>query len=163
MIDRFHRGPYLSALTLDRPLTLLDLGGFSGGTWPTRLGCNHALDSGPHSQSQAWARTIHRAHPILDGIAYRGRFAGELCVALFEQAADAFPTNPALSLPLSHIGLARRIDSAAVELGYQVVLPAVPQFRWVLDASLTGHRPGGGIGEGNHAAVAPAVVVPHHR
>ncbi|MEU2001785.1 RES family NAD+ phosphorylase [Rhodococcus sp. NPDC019627] len=121
VIDRFHGTPYLSALTLDRPLTLLDLGEFSGGTWPTRLGCNHSLDSGPHSQSQAWARTIHRAYPYVDGIAYRGRFAGELCAALFERAADAFPTNPALSLPLSHVGLARRIDSAAVELGYQVV------------------------------------------
>ncbi|MDV7089608.1 RES domain-containing protein [Rhodococcus opacus] len=72
------------------------------------------------SPSQAWARTIHRAYPNLDGIAYRGRFAGELCVALFEHAADAFPTHPALSLPLSHVRLARRIDSAAVELGYHV-------------------------------------------
>ncbi|MDV7243456.1 MULTISPECIES: RES family NAD+ phosphorylase [Rhodococcus] len=121
VIDRTDRVPYLSAFTLDRTLTLLDLGGFAGGTWPTRLGCNHSLDSGPHTQSQAWARSIHRAHPHLDGIAYRGKFAGELCVALFEPAADAFPTNPALSLPLSHIGLARRIDSAAVALGYHVV------------------------------------------
>ncbi|WP_258957114.1 RES family NAD+ phosphorylase [Rhodococcus globerulus] len=121
VIDRTDRVPYLSAFTLNRPLTLLDLGGFADGTWPTRLGCNHSLDSGPHTQSQAWARTIHRAHPHLDGIAYRGRFAGERCVALFEPAADAFPTNPALSLPLSHIGLSRRIDSAAVALGYHVV------------------------------------------
>ncbi|AHK36047.1 hypothetical protein Pd630_LPD16088 (plasmid) [Rhodococcus opacus PD630] len=42
-------------------------------------------------------------------------------MALSEHADGAFPTHPALSLPLSHVGLARRIDSAAVELGYQVV------------------------------------------
>lgn len=47
VIDRADRVPYLAAFTLDRPLKLLDLGGFAGGTWPTRLGCDHSLDSGP--------------------------------------------------------------------------------------------------------------------
>nr|WP_271211151.1 RES domain-containing protein [Rhodococcus wratislaviensis]GLK36916.1 hypothetical protein GCM10017611_37750 [Rhodococcus wratislaviensis] len=84
-------------------------------------GCNHSVDSGPHSPSQTWARTIHRAYPNLDGIAYRGRFAGKLCVALFEHTANAFPTNPALSLPIFHLGLARRIDSAAMKLEYRVI------------------------------------------
>ncbi|WP_243622805.1 RES family NAD+ phosphorylase [Rhodococcus sp. ARC_M6] len=121
VIDRVDGAPYLSAVALDRPLELLDVGGFSGGTWPIRLGCNRMLDSGPHLRVQSWARAIHREYVNVDGIAYRGRFSGELCVALFERAADAFLSAPTMSLPLSHVGLSRRIDSAAVALGYQVI------------------------------------------
>ena len=73
-----------------------------------------------HGRTQHWARTIHRAHDDHDGIAYRGRSAGGVCIAITERAADAFPALPALSLPLSHPGLSGPIDSAAYQLGYTI-------------------------------------------
>ena len=56
----------------------------------------------------------------VDGIAYRGRFAGSTSIALFERAADAFPNRPELSLPLAHPALADAVDTAAHSLGYIV-------------------------------------------
>ncbi len=70
-----------------------------------------------HGRAQHWARTIHRAHPDLDGIIYRGRFAGSTSIALFDRAADAFPARPDFSLPLAHPALADAIDTAAHCLG----------------------------------------------
>lgn len=67
----------------------------------------------PEAPLYAWAGTIHLTSA---GIAYHGRFPGEVCVAMFEQAADAIAPVRRNHLPLSRIGLARRIDSAAVAL-----------------------------------------------
>ncbi|MFC9553864.1 RES family NAD+ phosphorylase [Rhodococcus sp. NPDC056960] len=120
VIDRDRGDPYLTGLRFSRPLRLLDVSGIGEGTWATRVGGNHALDSAVHGRTQHWARTIHRAHVDLDGIIYRGRFAGGVCVAVGERAADAFPVLPVLSLPLSHPGLSGPIDSAAHQLGYTV-------------------------------------------
>lgn len=120
VIDR-HRGePYLTGFTFTRTLRLLDVSGIGGGTWATRVGGNHSLDSVSHGRAQHWARTIHRAHPDLDGIVYRGRFAGSTSIALFERASDAFPTRPELSLPLAHPALTDAVDTAAHTLGYTV-------------------------------------------
>lgn len=121
VIDRRYRDPYLTGLRCTRPLTLLDVSGIGGAAWATRVGGNHALDSAAHGLSQHWARNIHRAHDNLDGIIYRGRFAGSDCVALFERAADAFPTHPALSLPLAHRALDGKIATAANGLGYTFI------------------------------------------
>lgn len=120
VIDRHYGDPYLTGLHARRPLQLLDVSGINGGAWATRVGGNHALDSAAHSRTQHWARTIHRAHNDLDGIVYRGRFAGSVCVALVERAADAFPLRPELSLPLGHPALAGAIGTAAHQLGYAV-------------------------------------------
>lgn len=119
VIDRHSDAKYLTGLTFLRDLRLLDVGGLGGGTWMTRAGGNHALDSVPHRRSQEWARAVHDAFPDIDGLAYRGRFAGGTCVALFERTADAFPASPMLSLPLSHPGLEGRIATAALDLGYR--------------------------------------------
>ncbi|MDI9979255.1 RES family NAD+ phosphorylase [Rhodococcus sp. IEGM 1307] len=120
VIDRHRGDPYLTGLRFTRPLRLLDVSGIGEGAWVTRVGGNHALDSAAHGRTQHWARTIHQAHDDLDGIAYRGRFAGGVCIAITERAADAFPALPALSLPLSHPGLSGPIDSAAHQLGYTI-------------------------------------------
>ncbi|MDF3311642.1 RES family NAD+ phosphorylase [Rhodococcus sp. T2V] len=120
VIDRHRGDPYLTGLRFIRPLRLLDVSGIGEGTWATRVGGNHALDSAAHGRTQHWARTIHRADDDLDGIVYRGRFAGSVCIAITEHAADAFPALPALSLPLSHPGLSGPIDSAAHQLGYTI-------------------------------------------
>lgn len=119
VIDRHADAKYLTGLRFTRALRLLDVGGVGEGVWITRAGGNHALDSAPHSRSQEWARAIYAAFDDVDGIAYRGRFAGGVCVALFERTADAFPANPIVSLPLSHPGLEGRIATAALDLGYR--------------------------------------------
>lgn len=119
VIDRHADAKFLTGLRFTRPLRLLDVGGIGGGTWITRVGGHHALDSAPHALSQEWARAIYTAFDDLDGVAYRGRFAGHPCLALFERTANAFPANPVLSLPLSHPGLAGRIATAALDLGYR--------------------------------------------
>lgn len=120
VIDRHRGDPYLTALAALRPLRLLDVSGIGGGALATRVGGNHALDTAAHGRTQHWARTIHRAHIDIDGIIYRGRFAGSTCVALNERASDAFPQRPTLSLPLSHQELEGPIDTAAYQLGYTV-------------------------------------------
>ncbi|MFC9980901.1 RES family NAD+ phosphorylase [Gordonia sp. NPDC127522] len=120
VIDRDRGDPYLTGLYAQRPLRLLDVSGIGGGAWATRVGGTHALDSAAHSRSQHWARTIHRAHNDLDGIIYRGRFAGSVCVALVERADGALPAHPAVSLPLAHPALAGQIDTAAHQLGYVI-------------------------------------------
>lgn len=96
------------------------MSGIGGGAWATRVGGNHALDSASRSRIQHWARTIHRAHGDLDGIIYRGRFVGSVCVALVERATDSFAARPELSLPLAHPALAGPIDTAAHQLGYTI-------------------------------------------
>jgi hypothetical protein len=120
-IDRFRGNPYLTGVRFIREVRLLDLAFNSTGAWPTRAGGTFAMSTGPHSITQRWARRIARAFPHLDGLRYNSRFAGEPCVALFVPAASAMPTRPALSLPLSHPGLALRIAGAAHRMGYLVV------------------------------------------
>ncbi|MCV7049916.1 RES domain-containing protein [Mycobacterium heidelbergense] len=73
------------------------------------------------SITQRWARRIVQAFPALDGLHYNSRFAGGPCLVLFPRASDAMPSRPALSLPLTHPGLALRIASASQRLGYLVV------------------------------------------
>lgn len=120
-IDRFRGDPYLSGLRFTRELRLLDLAADGAGAWPTRAGGTFALSTGPHSITQRWARRITEAFPYLDGLRYNSRFAGEPCIALFMQAADAMPPRPVLSLPMAHPGLTLRIAKAAQRLGYLVV------------------------------------------
>lgn len=120
-IDRWRGAPYLTGLRFTRDMRLLDLATDSTASWPTRAGGTFAISTAPHSITQRWARRITEAFPDLDGLRYISRFAGEPCIALFLPAASAMPTRPALSLPLSHPGLALRIAGAAQRLGYLVI------------------------------------------
>lgn len=120
-IDRFRGDPYLTGLRFTRELRLLDLAADSVGAWPTRAGGTFALSTGPHSITQRWARRITEAFPDLDGLRYNSRFAGGPCVALFVPIMAAMPTRPAISLPLTHPGLALRIGGAAQRLGYLLI------------------------------------------
>lgn len=120
-IDRFRGGPYLTGLRFTREIRLLDLAADAAGAWPTRAGGTFALSTGPHSITQRWARRITEAFPLLDGLRYNSRFAGEPCIALFTPADAAMPARPVLSLPLTHPGLTVRIATAAQRLGYLVV------------------------------------------
>lgn len=120
-IDRFRNNPYLTGLRFTRDLRLLDLATDSTGAWPTRAGGTFALSAGPHSITQRWARRITEAFPDLDGVRYNSRFAGQPCIALFAPAQMAMPARPAMSVPLTHPGLSRRIAAAAQRLGYLVI------------------------------------------
>jgi RES domain len=120
-IDRFREMPFLTGLQFTREIRLLDLSTHSTGSWATRSGGTYALSTGPHSITQRWARRIVEAFPDLDGIHYNSRFSGQGCIALFTSAGNAMPTRPALSLPLTHPGLAPRITAAAKRLGYLVL------------------------------------------
>ncbi|MFE2119696.1 MULTISPECIES: RES family NAD+ phosphorylase [Rhodococcus] len=120
VIDTRTRVPYLTAVRFTRPLHLLDVAVHGPGRWPTRVGANFALSTAAHGIAQHWARTIRAAHPDLDGLAYRGRFAGGLCVALFTPAAQAFPDRPEMTLPLDHPGFASRLAGAADLIGYAI-------------------------------------------
>ena len=119
-IDRGLNGPYLTALSFTRPLTVLDVAADSHGAWATRAGGTYAMSTGLHAVTQSWARAIVDAHPDIDGLRYNSRFAGAPCLALFAPAADAMPVRPQLSLPLTHPNLAARIAGAASRLGYGV-------------------------------------------
>lgn len=118
VIDTTAQTPYLTGVRFTRRLRLLDIAGIGDGRWPTRVGGNFALATAPHGTAQHWARTIRAAHPDLDGLAYRGRFAGGLCLALFTPTAGAFPPRPELSLPLDHPALTSRLAGAARRIGY---------------------------------------------
>ncbi|HEY5853872.1 MAG TPA: RES family NAD+ phosphorylase [Aldersonia sp.] len=120
VIDTRARTPYLTAVRFIRPLRLLDVAAHGSGRWPTRVGGNFALSTAAHRIAQHWARTIRAAHPDLDGLAYRGRFAGGLCVALFTPAAPAFPDRAETTVPLDHPGFASRLAGAADRIGYAI-------------------------------------------
>ncbi|NLE80663.1 MAG: RES family NAD+ phosphorylase [Rhodococcus sp.] len=118
IIDRELENPYLTGFRFTRPLRLLDIGGFGAGRWPVRVGGTYALDTGPRSVTQQWARTMCTAHPDLDGLLYRGRHSGGRCLALFAPASDAFPTAPLSTNPLAHPDLYNRLALAAKTIGY---------------------------------------------
>lgn len=120
-IDRGRLSPYLTGLSFNRPLTVLDVTTDSDGAWAIRAGGTFALSTGQHEVTQRWARHIVKAHPDLDGLRYNSRFAGTPCLALFAPAVAAMPARPVLSLPLTHPDLATRIAGAARRLGYAVV------------------------------------------
>lgn len=120
-IDRRRGRPYLTGLSFTRTLTVLDLAADSEGAWATRAGGTFAISTAPHTITQKWARAIVQAFPDLDGVRYNSRFAGEPCVALFTPARSAMPTQPVLSLPLTHPDLGSRLAAAARRIGYRLI------------------------------------------
>lgn len=108
--------PYLTVWHPTRSLRLLDV----TGTWPIRNGASHALNTGPHSVCRAWARAVAADPADVDGLTYSSAMTGGPAAALFQPAADSFPTYPELSLPLDHPGLARALYSAASRIGYDI-------------------------------------------
>lgn len=120
VIDRDWQSPYLTGFRFNRPLRLLDVGGFGDGRWPVRVGGTFALDTGSRSITQQWARTVCVAYPDLDGLLYRGRHSGGRCLALFAPASEAFPTTPLSTNPLAHPDLYSRLAHAAKIIGYKL-------------------------------------------
>lgn len=108
--------PYLTVWEVGRSLRLLDLRGI----WPIRQGASHAINTGPHQVCRRWAHAI-AVHPqAVDGLLYTSSMTGSDATALFLPAADSFPLNPELSLPLSDPGLAGALEGAAERIRYAI-------------------------------------------
>lgn len=117
-IDRRARAPAVTVIGLSRDLRLLDLG--SG--WVARAGGNQSITSGLRSTARAWARSIYRHHPHLDGVWYPSSIWGPgTCVTLWERAADAIAPTPVLHRLLSDPVLDPPLASAAETLGTYLV------------------------------------------
>jgi RES domain-containing protein len=116
-IDRHTDTPYLIGLRLARSVELLDL----GGGWPTRAGASQLMNAGPRGRARSWARAIKEAWPDLGGLAYpSSMYGGARCFALWEPAADALPSRPAVSMPLDNPALLGPLKQAADQLGYRL-------------------------------------------
>jgi RES domain-containing protein len=117
-VDTRQGAPYLVALRLARPVRLLDL----SSAWPTRAGASQAISSGPRSRCQGWARSIRSAFDDLEGVLYPSSMhAGEPCVALWDRAEDALPSEPVGAWPLDHPALAEPLAEIAARIGYGLV------------------------------------------
>ncbi|SIK10951.1 RES domain-containing protein [Mycobacteroides abscessus subsp. abscessus] len=99
-IDRYRRQPYLTGLRFTRNLHLAHV----------------ALDS--HAAQTGY---LDDESPSPDGLRYVSPLTGSTCIALFPSAADAIPSRPVISQPLTHPGLALRIAAVSQQLGYLVI------------------------------------------
>lgn len=117
-INRTRRDPWLVCFTLDRDVTLLDL----GGEWPTRAGASQAINSGRRTRAREWSRSIYQRYAEVEGLRYPSSMLGRaVAVALYERAEDAIADRPILHVPLTHPGLQAPIERVASRLGYSVV------------------------------------------
>jgi RES domain-containing protein len=118
IVDRAANAPWLVGFKTTRALSLLDL----TGTWPTKAGASMAVNTGPRPRAQKWSRAIYAAYPRIDGLLYPSSMnANKRAVALYERAANALPTTPALHRALSDPSLFSRLNAAATVLGYGLV------------------------------------------
>jgi RES domain len=116
-IDVVTAEPMLVGFRLDRAVGVLDLTGL----WPTRAGASAAINSGLRPRAQRWARAIYDALPGLDGLLYGSSMAANApCLALFDGAAGAIPTEPELHRPLADPLLRAFLRHTAIVLGYRL-------------------------------------------
>ncbi len=118
ILNTGRRNPYLTGFRFTRPLRLLDLTGM----WPLAAGASHGINAGRKDFTRAWARAFVQAWPNLDGLRSVSSMTGRTCVTVFAPAVDAFPRSPDFSEPLNHPALVDAIASAAIEIGYEIVV-----------------------------------------
>ena len=117
-IDRTHRRPAVTIITLASEVNVLDL----DRGWVTRAGGNQAIRTGPRGVCRDWSRAIYRHHRHLDGVAYSSSVWGPgRCVVLWERAEGAFPATPDASRDLDDPRLAVAIADAAEQLGTYII------------------------------------------
>jgi hypothetical protein len=118
VIDRRRRDPWLVGFRTVAALDLLDL----TGRWPTRAGGSMAINTGPRSRAQRWARAIYAAYPAIHGILYPSSMdSNRPALALFERASSAIPPQPRSHRALAEQPLLILIANAAARFGYAVV------------------------------------------
>jgi len=128
LVDTVAQSPCFTLFDVTRDLRLLDL---ADSDWVTRAGGNGAISSGSRGKSRAWARAIYRhygslsplkAHQRVDGVIYpSSNIPPARSVALWETAADALPTRPALNDPLTVRGLRPALEDACRRIGLGLV------------------------------------------
>jgi len=120
VIDVSAGDPYLAGFRLRRPVRLLSL----RSDWPTRAGASQALASGVHASARGWSIAIWEDLTDIEGLVYDSAMhRGGMAFALYERAADAVESSPAINTPLTHLGLRTVLRHFAVELGYGMALP----------------------------------------
>lgn len=117
VIDTRAGAPRLTAWEPTRPLQLLDL----SGTWLLRNAASAALLAAPRSTCRRWARAIYASWPELDGLQVPSTMTGRINVVLWTAAADAMPTAPSFSRPLTQPLVWSLAHAAAAEIGYQIL------------------------------------------
>lgn len=123
VIDVVSDDPYYAILRLRRDVRLLSL----RSDWPTRAGASQALAAGTtHANSRGWSIAIYEDLSDIEGIEFDSAMHhGGVNYALYERAEDAFETSPVVNLPLVHRGLRAVLRNIAVDLNFELALPAV--------------------------------------
>lgn len=117
-LDLSRGRPAVSLVDTVHDITLLDL----DGGWVTRAGGNQSIRTGSRARSRHWARAIYSAHRSVQGLAYSSSVWGPgRCVALWERAERAFPTQPTATRTLDDPAMAPALATAAEALGTFVV------------------------------------------
>lgn len=117
VIDTGAGAPTLTAWQPQRRLRLLDM----SGTWLLRNTASAALLATARSTGRRWARAIYTTWPDLDGLYVPSTMTGRPNVVLWNAAADAIPTMPLFSRPLTHPLVWSIAQAAAAEIGYRIL------------------------------------------
>jgi hypothetical protein len=117
VIDTRAGAPTLTAWQPQRRLRLLDL----SGTWLLRNTASVALLAAPRSVCRRWTRAIYTTWPDLDGLYVPSTMTGRPNIVLWNAAADAIPTMPLFSRPLTHPLVWSIAQAAAAEIGYRIL------------------------------------------
>ncbi|WP_230467715.1 RES family NAD+ phosphorylase [Lujinxingia vulgaris] len=117
-ISLSRRAPWLAVFAPTRALRLLDL----TGSWPTRAGASMKINTGPRPITRAWSRQFYEAFPEIDGLYYpSSMYANQPCIALYERAEAAMPTEPQFIRALNQPELLGDVKRSAMAIGYRVV------------------------------------------
>jgi len=115
VIDARRRDPWLVAFRLTAAITLLDM----SGTWPTRAGASMAIHSGSRAKARKWSQAIYKAYSGIRGLWYCSSMnANKNAIALYERAKGSLPKSPVFHRALVDPSLAKMIQQAAAEFGY---------------------------------------------
>lgn len=118
VINRTLGSPWIVALSLREPITLLDL---TRG-WTLKVGGGASIASGDRSQARKWSRVFHEAFPAIDGVCYRSSLNSEwMVLALYERARRCMPGNPLLQKRLSDANVDPLVRVAASVCNYDLV------------------------------------------
>ncbi len=117
VIDRRQNDPWLVALIVAAPLTLLDL----TGAWPTRASASMAISTGFHARTRRWSQAIYAAYPAIDGLWYASSMhANQPALALYERAAGKLAPAPLYHRALADPLLAGKLEHAAALFGWPI-------------------------------------------
>jgi hypothetical protein len=117
-IDPWFNEPWLAAFATVAPLRLLDL----CGPWPARAVASMAITTGRRDRARRWSQAIYAAYPEAAGLWCPSSLdANRPCVALYERARAALPSQPSFHQALAGLQLGLVVQHAAGRFGYRLV------------------------------------------